>query len=98
MGGPHNEITTSCKEVGAVTTLFRLFLQTNNFGFSTESATICTAETTSSTGSSATGAKACGTNERAGWPGPSPLQVNVFEVILDELTDSGAPIHMRNDL
>src|SRR3954447_9912060 len=25
MGGPHNEITTSCKEIGAVTTLFRLF-------------------------------------------------------------------------
>src|SRR3954453_9719184 len=25
MGGPHNEITTSCKEMGAVTTLFRLF-------------------------------------------------------------------------
>jgi hypothetical protein len=27
MGGPHNEITTSCKEMGAVTTLFRLFLR-----------------------------------------------------------------------
>src|SRR3954471_20510454 len=31
MGGPHNEITTSCKEMGAVTTLFRLFLQRHNF-------------------------------------------------------------------
>jgi hypothetical protein len=32
MVGPHNEITTSCKEVGAVTTLVQLFLQTYNFG------------------------------------------------------------------
>src|SRR3954462_9249950 len=31
-GGPHNEITTSCKEMGALTTLFRLFLQRYNFG------------------------------------------------------------------
>ena len=56
-----------------------------------------TAETTSSTGSSATGASACDQRFRAAGPVQAPLQIDFLQVVLDELADARRAVDMRDD-
>ena len=56
------------------------------------------AETTSSTGSSATGASAWRDSCSAAGPVQAPFSVDVLEVVLDQLADARRAVDVRDDL
>ena len=59
---------------------------------------MCVAETISRTGSSATGASACGLKLERGRARPGALHHDVLEAIVHELADARASVDMRDDL
>ena len=59
---------------------------------------MCVAETTSRTGSSATGASACDQRFRDAGPVQAPSQIDVLQVILHELADARRAVDMGHDL